>query len=344
VVFAKSDGAVGKYLLPFGAPSIDLMKYRLLGNTGLEVSVLSFGASSFGGVFREVNVDDCVETLRAALDGGINFIDVSPAYGETLAEVNLGKALQGIPRDRYYLATKIGAYSEAKGDYDYSAERTQRSLHESLKRLGVDYVDLIQCHDIEFADHDQIVDETLPALQRLKKEGFARFIGITGLPLKIFPSILDRVDRGTVDTILSFCHYELNDDSLTDLIPYLKGMGVGIINASPTGMGLLTTRGVPAWHPAGKTILDGCRKAVEYCAAKGVDIVRLAIQYSCAHPDIATTLVSTTRPKNILDNIAFVQQPTNEDLLSEVLALLKPIHNFNFTRGRDEHRDPIRGC
>jgi L-galactose dehydrogenase len=319
------------------------MKYRKLGNTGMEVSVISFGASSLGAVFHQVNLDDCIETVRAALDGGINFIDVSPAYGETLAETNLGKALGGIPRGRYYLATKVGAYSEAKGDYDYSAGRTERSLHESLKRLGVDYVDLIQCHDVEFADHDQIVNETLPELHRLKQQGLARFIGITGLPLKVFSSVLDRVDPGTVDTILSFCHYELNDDSLADLIPYLKEKGVGIINASPTGMGLLTPRGAPDWHPASKVIIEGCRKAIEYCKAKGVDIIKLAVQYSCSHPDIATTLVGTARPKNILDNIAYVEEPMDQQLLAEVLEVLKPIHNFNFTRGRPEHCDPLLG-
>ena len=309
----------------------------------MEVSVLSFGASSFGGVFHPVNLDQCIETVRVALDGGINFIDVSPAYGETLAEVNLGKALRGIRRDRYYLATKVGAYSEAKGDYDYSAGRTERSLHESLKRLGVDYVDLIQCHDVEFADHDQIVNETLPTLHRLKGQGLARFVGITGLPLKVFPSILDRVKPGTIDTILSFCHYELNDDSLTDLIPYLKEKGVGIINASPTGMGLLTPQGPPAWHPASKAIVEGCRKAVERCQAKGVDIVKLAVQYACSHPDIATTLVGTAQPDAIRANIACVEEPMDEGLLTEVLEVLKPIHRFNFTRGRPEHRDPLLG-
>lgn len=306
----------------------------------MEVSVLSFGASSLGGVFHPVNLKDCMATVRAALDGGINFLDVSPAYGETLAETNLGKALKDIPRDRYYLATKVGSYSEAKGDFDYSAERTERSLHESLKRLGVDYVDLIQCHDVEFADHHQIVNETLPALHRLKRQGLARFVGITGLPLRVFPSI---IDSSTVDTVLSFCHYELNDNSLADLIPYLKEKGVGIINASPTGMGLLTTRGTPAWHPASKTIIECCRKAVEHCEAKGVDIVKLAVQYSCSHPDIATTLVSTARPRNIQDNIAYVQEPMNQRLVAEVLEVLKPIHRFNFARGRPEHHDPIVG-
>ncbi len=260
------------------------IKYRRLGNTDMEVSVLGFGASSLGGVFHEVTFEECAETVRNALDGGINFIDVAPAYGETLAELNLGKALEGIRRDRYYLATKIGSYSEAKGDYDYSADRTERSLHESLKRLGVDYVDLIQCHDIEFADHHQILDETLPTLHRLKREGLARYIGVTGLPLKAFRSILDQADDGMIDTLLSFCHYELNDDSLVDLIPYAKEKGVGIINASPTGMGLLTARGAPEWHPAGKDIINGCRQAVEYCDARGVDIVKLAVQYLLLAP------------------------------------------------------------
>jgi L-galactose dehydrogenase len=319
------------------------MEYRKLGNTGLEVSVLGFGASSLGGVFHQVDPEACVQTVWAALDGGINFFDVSPAYGETLAETNLGKALKGIARDRYYVATKVGSYSEARGDYDYSAARTERSLHESLDRLGVDYVDLIQCHDIEFADHDQIVNETLPALHRLKQKGLARFIGITGLPLRVFPSILDKVEPNAVDTILAFCHYELNDDSLLGLLPYLTKKGVGVINASPTGMGLLTPQGAPAWHPASKVIIDGCRKAVEYCQRRGIDIVKVAIQFACARPDIATTLVSTARPSNIRDNIAYVEEPADESLLAEVIDLLKPIRNFNFTRGRLEHRDLLVG-
>jgi L-galactose dehydrogenase len=317
------------------------VKYRTLGNTGLSVSVLSFGASSLGAVFHQVSVDDCIATVREALEGGINFIDVSPAYGGTLAELNLGRALQGVPRDSYLLATKIGSYSEARGDYDYSRASTERSVEHSLVRLGVDYVDLIQCHDIEFADQDQIVNETLPALHRLKEQGLVRHVGITGLPLKVFPSIIDRVPPGMVETILSFCHYELNDTSLADMIPYLKEKGVGIINASPTGMGLLTPRGVPAWHPASKAIQDGCRKAVEHCQARGVDIVKLAVQFCCAHPDIATTLVGTANPKNIRDNIAYANEPLDETLLAEVMEILAPIHNHNFTRGLPQHRDPI---
>ena len=317
------------------------MQHRFLGTTGLNISVLGFGASSLGGVFHDVRLDACIETVHAALDGGINFIDVSPAYGGTLAELNLGRALQGISRDRYYLATKIGSYSEARQDFDYSRAATERSIEHSLRRLGVDYVDLIQCHDIEFADHEQIVCETLPALQRLRQEGLVRHIGITGLPLKVFPSILDRVEPGLVETILSFCHYELNDASLGDLIPYLKERGVGIINASPTGMGLLTPRGAPDWHPASAAIRSGCGRAVEFCAKNGIDIVRLAIQFACANEAISTTLVSTTSPARIRENIASASLPLDQDELQTVLNVLKPIRNHNFTRGLPQHRDPI---
>jgi aryl-alcohol dehydrogenase-like predicted oxidoreductase len=319
------------------------MKYRPLGSTGLEVSVLGFGASSLGSVFRPVTLEDAIATVHAALEGGMNFIDVSPSYGETLAELRLGRALEGVPRDSYILATKIGSYSEPRGDYDFSRASTERSVEHSLKRLGVDYIDLIQCHDIEFADHDQVIDETLPTLHKLKEQGFVRHIGITGLPLKIFPSILDRVPPGTVDTVLSFCHYELNDTSLGDLIPYLEEKGVGIINASPTGMGLLTQRGAPAWHPSTETIREGCRKAMEHCRAKGVDIVQLALQFACDNEAIASTLVGSANPDNIRANIGYLEQPFDRELLAEVMEILEPIHNFNFTRGLPQNRDPILG-
>lgn len=315
------------------------MKRNKLGPTGLNVSSLSYGARSLGEAYSKTKLDECIETVHAALDGGINFIDVAPAYGGSLAELNLGRALKGVPRERYYLASKIGSYNEARHDYDYSRASTERSVEHSLKRLNVDYIDLIQCHDIEFADHNQIVDETLPTLQRLKEQGLVRHIGVTGLPLRIFPSILDRVEPGTVETILSFCHYQLNDNSLLDLIPYLKLKDVGIINAAPLGMGLFTNQGAPAWHPAGETVREISQKAVDHCIAKGVNIVKLAIQYCSANPDIATTLVGTGSAKEIREDISCANEPIDATLLAEVLEILEPIHNHIFTRGLPQHRD-----
>lgn len=315
------------------------MHYRPLGRTGLNVPVLSFGASSLGGVFRQTDDSTGIKAVRVALELGMNFIDVSPYYGVTKAETVLGKALKDVPRDSYILATKVGQYDH--NVFDFSAARITRSLDESCARMGVDYIDLLQCHDIEFADLDQIVNETLPALVKLRTAGRIGHIGITGLPLKIFPAVIDRVGTGVVETALSFCRYELNDTALDSLIPYLKGKGVGIINASPTGMGLLTERGVPSWHPAPPAMVAGARRAVEYCQSVGADIVKLAVQFCVAHPAIATTLVGSANPENVRKNIAFIEEPIDFELMAKVLELLKPIHNHNFTRGRPENRDPI---
>lgn len=315
------------------------MHTRKLGRTGLDVSVLGFGASSLGGVFVPIDEREAIRTVHVALDHGINFIDVSPYYGATKAETVLGKALKTVPRDRYFLATKVGQYGT--GEFDFSAARTIRSLDESCARLGVDHVDLLQCHDIEFANLDQIVGETLPALVELRRLGRIGHIGITGLPLKVFPQVIDRAGSAVVETILSFCHYELNDDSLESIIPYCAGKGVGVINAAPTGMGLLSERGVPDWHLAPPALLAGARKAVDYCRSVGADIAKLAVQFSVSHPGIATTVIGTANPGHILKNIEYAMAPIDFELMARVLEILRPVHNHNFTRGRPENRDPI---
>jgi L-galactose dehydrogenase len=315
------------------------MHYRPLGRTGLNVSVLSYGASPLGGVFRATDDDEGIRTVRTALDLGINYLDTSPYYGATKSETVLGRALRGVPRERYIIATKVGQYGD--GVFDFSAARMARSLDESCARLGVDYVDVLQCHDIEFADLDQIVNETLPALVKLRDAGRIGHNGITGLPLKIFPAVLDRVAPGVVETILSFCRYELNDTALASLVPYFREKNVGIINASPTGMGLLSERGVPAWHPAPPAMVAGAKRAVDYCQSIGTDIAKLAIQFATSHPHIATTLVGTASPENIRKNVGYLDEPLDFELIAKVLEILKPIHNHNFTRGRPENRDAL---
>ena len=308
------------------------MRYRMLGNTGMRVSVLSYGASPLGSVFRDIDEAEGIRTVHAALDLGVNFIDVSPYYGLTKAETVLGKALRGVPRGRYYLATKAGRYGESS--FDFSAARVTASIDESLARLGVDYVDLLQCHDIEFGDLDQIVTETLPALRRLQAQGKARFVGITGLPLAIFRYVLD---RAPVDTILSYCHYCLNDDSLAALLPYLQHKGAGVINASPLCMGLLSDRGAPPWHPASARLKAAAAEAAAWCRRQGEDISKLAIQFSVANHAIATTLAGTASPGNIASNVRWIDEPLDQSLLAAVQHILAPAHNESWPSGRPEN-------
>ena len=314
------------------------MEYTKLGNTGLELSRLSFGASSLGSVFRKIDEGEGIRTVHTALDLGINYFDVSPYYGLTTAETVLGKALEGIPRDRYYLATKVGRNHDDA--FDFSPPAVKASMDKSLKRMKVDYVDLIQCHDIEYGDLDQVVEQTIPALGKIQKEGKARFVGITGLPLKIFEYVQDRIG---VDTILSYCHYSLNDTSLEYLLPYLEEKEVGIINASPLSMGLLTTRGPPPWHPAPAKIQETCMKAAAFCRDRGEDIAKLAVQYSVSNRRIHTTLVGTANPDNIRKNVEWIEEPLDSELLGKVMEILKPVRNCTWIVGHEENNGGIRG-
>lgn len=299
------------------------MEYREIGRTGMEVSALSFGASSLGSVFRDTKESEAIAAVHTAVEMGMNFIDVSPYYGHYKAETVLGKALREIPRDKYYLSTKVGRYGkDGVNTWDYSGRRATESVYESMDRLGVDYIDLINVHDIEFADLHQVVEETLPALVELREKGVVGHVGITDLQLENLQWVVDHAAPGTVESILNFCHFTLNDDKLLDFLDYFENRGIGVINASPLSMGLLSQRGVPAWHPAPASLVEACRRAVEHCSAKGYPIEKLAMQFSVSEPRIATTLFSSANPANVAKNIAYVSERPDMELVSEVKRII----------------------
>ena len=279
------------------------MIYNEIGKTGMRVSNLSFGASSLGGVFHSIREEEGIRAVHTAVDNGINFIDVSPYYGHMKAEdgVNI---------------------------WDYSAKRTRESVYESMERLNVDYIDLINVHDIEFQSRmegglQKIVDETLPVLVQLKKEGVVRHVGITDLQPENLKWVIEHCEKGTVESVLCFCHYCLNDTLLADYLGFFEQYGVGVINASPLSMGLLSQRGAPMWHPASKDLKMACAKAAAYCQGKGYEIEKLAMQFSTSmNPRIATTLFSSANPANVLKNIAYVNDPLDESLVTEVQHII----------------------
>ncbi|MBO1513315.1 aldo/keto reductase [Metabacillus bambusae] len=309
------------------------MKYRKLGKTNLEVSTLSYGASSLGSVFRNIDETEGIRTVHTAVDLGINLIDVSPYYGLMKAETVLGKAIKEISREKFILSTKAGRYGE--NEFDFSKNRIINSLEESLKRLSTDYIDILLLHDIEFASFDQIMEEGIPALQQLKEQGKIRFFGVSGLPLSIFEKVLK---QKSLDVILSYCHYSLNDSSLLNILPLLEQKQVGLINASPLSMGLLSQRSVPEWHPASRDIIETCKRAADYCKQQGEELSKLAIQYSVANGKIPTTLVSTANVENIKKNITWANEPIDLELLQEVLTILEPIHNKTWPSGSSEYQ------
>lgn len=294
----------------------------------MKISHLCFGASSLGSVFRSTKEAESIEAVEAAIEGGINFIDVSPYYGHYKAEIVLGKALKRIPREKYYLSTKVGRYGkDGVNTWDYSAKRATESVQESMERLGIDHIDLINVHDIEFqANMDgglqKVVDETLPALVELKKKGLVGHVGITDLQLENLKWVVEHSEEGTVESILNFCHYCLNDDKLKDFIDFFESRGIGIINASPLSMGLLSQRGVPDWHPAPKPLVEACAKAAQRCAEKNYPIERLAIQYAVSNPHIAGTLFSSANPDNVKRNIQWANEEPDWELVKEVQDII----------------------
>ena len=300
------------------------MVYNEIGKTGLRVSNLAFGASSLGGVFHGIREEEAVEAVHTAVDAGLNFIDVSPYYGHLKAETVLGKALKEIGRDRYVLSTKVGRYGKDGVNYwDYSARRAKESVYESMERLHVDYIDLINVHDVEFADLNQVVSETLPALVELKKEGVVGHVGITDLQPENLKWVIEHSEEGTVESILNFCHYCLNDTLLKEYFDFFEGRGIGVINASPFSMGLLSMRGAPDWHPATPALREACARAARYCDEQGYPIDKLAIQYSTScNGHIATTLFSSANPKNVLKNVEYVNEPIDMQLVEKVQEII----------------------
>jgi aryl-alcohol dehydrogenase-like predicted oxidoreductase len=309
------------------------MQTRRLGQTDLQLPILSFGASSLGQEFRSVKLDEALDSVRVALDCGLNFIDTSPFYGRGMSEVLLGIALRGVPRDRYTLCTKLGRYD--LHHFDFSAKRVAESVDVSLHRLGTDHLDIILCHDIEFVPMQQIVDETLPALRKIQQAGKVRYIGFSGYPMKIFRFILDQT---SVDCVLSYNQYTLQNTRFADeVVPYLKSKGVGVMNAGPFSARLLTNAPLPAWLKEPEEVKTAARKAAEHCAGKGVDIAKLALQFCLANPDITTTVSGSANPNNIRNWAKWAAEPLDETLLREVQDIFVPVKNIGHREGLPEN-------
>jgi aryl-alcohol dehydrogenase-like predicted oxidoreductase len=309
------------------------MQTRRLGQTDLHLPILSFGASSLGAEFRNVTLDEVLQSVRVALECGLNFIDTSPFYGRGMSEVLLGVALKGLPRESYILGTKLGRYDLQH--FDFSAKRVAESVDVSLHRLGCGHLDIVLCHDIEFVPMPQIVDETIPALRRAQQAGKVRYIGISGYPQKIFRFICDQTD---LDCVLSYNQYTLQNTRFAEeTIPYLQAKGVGIMNAGPFSARLLTNAPLPAWLKEPKEVKAAARTAAAHCASKGVDLAKLALQFCLANPDITTTISGSANPNNIRNWAKWAAEPLDQELLAEVLAIFAPVKNRGHLEGLPEN-------
>ena len=310
------------------------METRPLGKTGLDLSVLSFGASSLGAEFRPIDVGEALRCVNVALDRGMNYIDTAAYYGRGMSEVMLGRVLPEIPRDTYTLSTKLGRY--APQHFDFSARRVHESIDISLERMRLEHLDIVFCHDIEFVDLDQVVNETIPALREEVAKGKVRFIGVSGYPMKIFTEMLERAD---LDVVLTYNHYTLQNDMALVLVEPCSTSGVGLINAAPFSARLLTSATLPEWHKATPEVREVAAKAVAHCKQAGTDIAKLALQYSVANPQFASCVTGSANPDRVSQWCDWLEDPMDEQLVAEVKEILKPIHNWVYVEGRPENND-----
>lgn len=310
------------------------MEYRTLGKTGLQVSKLGFGASPLGNEFGEVDPAEGGRAVHCAIDLGINYFDVAPYYGRTLAESRLGAALEG-HRDKVVLATKCGRY-DVDG-FDFSSARIRSSIDESLRRLRTDYLDVFLAHDIEFEDRTQIVEEAIPTMRALQREGKARFIGITGLQLSMLREV---AEAAPIDVVLSYCRYNLLITDMDDLLtPFVQQQGIGLINASPLHMGILRAGGPPSWHPASVEVKEAGSRLVQFCEQRGVRASDLALQFCLQHDYVSATLSGMSTVEQVRQNIAAATGSADTALIQELSALISPFANRSWPSGRPENQD-----
>jgi len=310
------------------------MHYRRLGRSNLDVSVIGFGASPLGNVFSEVSSSAATKAVAAAIENGINFFDVSPYYGATVAEERLGEAL-GHKRQEIYLATKCGRYGPET--FDFSANTIVREFDNSLRRLRTEYVDLLQAHDIEFGDIDQIIGETIPALHRLKEQGKVRLVGLTSY----WPGLLARVaSQASVDTLLNYCHANLFvDDIDAQLVPFVEQSGVGLLNASPLHMGLLTEKPIPSWHPAPEAVRQAAQQVKAACERFGVDPGTLGLSLCLNHRAVASTLIGISSQAEVTAACSALDWSPPEDFIATIRTLVAPAHNVVWPSGHEQNQD-----
>lgn len=308
------------------------MQFRLLGNTGISVSSISFGASPLGNVFGPVTEAEAIRAVHSGIDQGINLFDVAPFYGATLAESRLGKALSG-KRDKIYLSTKCCRYAD--GIFDFSRQRVLSSIDESLQRLKTDYVDFYHVHDIEFGDERQVLEEAIPAALEVKKSGKARFVGFSGLPVRYLAKIARLVD---IDTVLSWGHYTLLADEINDeLVPLAGKKGFGLLNAAPFMQRILSNAPLPSWQNSPEEVKAMQPQLIALCAAHGLKLSDVALKYAVSHPVISTTIVGMSEQAIVEQNVSALETEIPQELLDRIEVLVKPVKNLMWFEGKPEN-------
>ncbi len=290
---------------------------RRLGRTELAVTCLGMGGAGLGR--GDVTDDEAVVAVHRAIDLGINYLDTAPLYGES--ERRVGLALANGWREKIYLATKTGTHPEWRGDY--TGAGTRRSVENSLRLLGTDYLDVCLVHDPDSMDPVVAKGGALDELQRMREEGLIKFIGL-GVRQHEFHKIA--IETGVVDVILTYLDYTLLSQTANEwLLPLAAANDIGVINGSPIAMGLLS--GVEPDVSVKRPHLDGrdaekAHRLWQWSGDNDLNVLNLAIQFCFRQPRIAMNLTGAKNAMEVEQNFAAATTPVSEDVWEQIETVL----------------------
>lgn len=294
-----------------------------LGRTGLRVTRLGLGCAPLGNLYAAISDAQADATVAAAWDAGLRSFDTAPLYGHGLSERRLGRALRDRPRGEFVLATKAGRLLVPGRDpetifadvpahrpvFDFSFDGTLRAFDESLRRLGLDRVDVLHVHDPDAHEADAAAG-AFRALRRLRDAGV---IGAIGAGMNQSAMLTRFVERGLVDCVLVAGRYSLLDQSaVTDLLPAAASVGVAVIAAGVFNSGLLADPrpGAPFdYVSASPEVVERARRIADVCRRHDVPLRAAALQFPALHPAVTTVLTGARSAAEIDENARLFAQP-----------------------------------
>jgi aryl-alcohol dehydrogenase-like predicted oxidoreductase len=301
--------------------TIDPLEIRQLGRTHMKVTAVALGGAGLGGIFGPVGDVDGVAAVEKALELGMNYLDTSPKYGE--AERRMGLALRGVPRDSYYLSSKVGTHPERS--LDYSAEAARWTVSRSLDVLGVDHLDLCHLHEPEPEHLDVALAPggALEALLALKEEGVIKAIGIGVQDHELHRRA---IETGHLDVSMTVNDYTLVRQDVDDVFELAEQRDIGLVNGAALAMGLLSGRdpdtvGTPVWTPPAAEVA-AAREVHRWCADQDVPVLALALQFAVRQRSYDCTLLGAATADEVAGCWEALQAPIPDEVWAALPELL----------------------
>ncbi len=294
---------------------------RPVGHTYLRVPPMGLGTAPLGGMYTSVSEEQAVETVRHALEHGMSFLDTAPFYGAGRSEQYVGSALQGVPRDTYVLATKVGRLVRADGSivYDFSRDGVLRSLEESLQRLKLDRVDILHIHDAD-NHYREALDNAFPALAELRDQGA---IGAVGAGMNQWAMLSDFARNADFDCFLLAGRYTLLEQgALDEFLPLCEQKGIGVFLGGVFNSGVLASGSGPEakynYSDAPAEVTERVARIEAVCARHGVPLPTAALQFPLAHPAVTALLVGARSATENEANLAALEAPVAPQLWADL--------------------------